>query len=162
MHNQISPFLCDSFSMFVRFMCDFCIVSFFVRFFAILAFSQGNAQKMPQKKSQKKRKYIAKNAKAKTRTLLIAFVLLFDCMCCDFLCMFVALFVPFCAFVLLCLCMFLHLFSGQMRSFAFLRFLHSKASFGDLFLRFLSIFSGLVLHYFCIVYAFFVLLRHQN
>ena len=35
-------------------------------------------------------------------------------------------------------------------------FLHSKASFGDLFLRFLCICFGIGLHYFCIVYAFFM------
>ena len=53
------PFLCDVFSMFVRFMCDsFLQVLRFLRVF--FAFSQGNAQKM-----QTKRKYKAKNCKGK-------------------------------------------------------------------------------------------------
>ena len=120
------PFLCDVFSMFVHFMCD--LFAFVVRFWCIFlnglfVFSQGNAQKM-QKKIAKQHKYKAKTMQTKTRTFLIAFVLLFDCIFCAFVLHFLCLFCAFCLHVLcgVCICLvdkcvflafFLHFFAFQ-------------------------------------------------
>ena len=112
-------------------------------------------QKTRQKKTANTKQ---KNAKAKTRTFLIAFVLLFDCIFLHVLCIFVAFVVPFlCMFFIVgaffCIC----LVDKCVLFRIFWRFFwHSKASFGDLFLRFLCIFFGigfaLCLHCLCMFF----------
>ena len=133
--------------------CIFCAIlfAFFLNFLCVLFCDcflcfQGNAQQM-QKKSQKKTQIQSnKNAKAKTRTFLIACVLLFDCM-----------FFIFCAFFSFFVRL-LHWFSGQMRGFRFFfsLFCIPRRPLVTCFCVFCAFCSGLVLHYFCIVYAFFL------
>ena len=142
------PFLCDFFACFFAFLCVF--FSFFCAVFLRSFFCVFSRKRTKNaKKSQIQSK---KNAKAKTRTCLIAFALLFDCIFLHCLCIFVAFFVPF-----------LHWFSGQMRVFHIFFFCIPRHPLVTCFCVFCAFFSGLVLHYFCIVYAFFyVLLCHQN
>ena len=108
------PFLCDFFRclrvlcamflhgvfLFAFFVRCFCLC--FVVFFVFFVFSQGNTQKIRKSRKQKANTKQT-NAKAKTRTFLIAFVLLVDCMCLacfvHFCCMFCAFLVHFC-----CIC----------------------------------------------------------
>ena len=160
MHNQISHTTFFLRCVF-RCLCVLCAMffAFFVRFLCVFAyffaFSQGPAQKMPKKNAKKNNANTKqKNAKAKTRTFLIAFVLLFDCI-------FVAFFVHVCCLFGACFlhfwCVFLHLFSGQMRLFSqlFAFFCIPRHPLVTCFCVFCAFFSGLVLHYVCIVYAFF-------
>ena len=112
MRNQIShtTFLCDLFcclcvlcvifSIYLHLLCVFW--PFFLRFVHFL-----------KETHKKNRKYKANNAKAKTRTCLIAFVLLFDFLIAFFgivcacllhcLCLVCAFFCIFCAFFCICL-----------------------------------------------------------
>ena len=125
----------------------FCAI--FWEFFRFLKETHKNEKNIANKTQ------IQSKTKTKTRTCLIAFVLLFDCICFTFLLMFVALFVPFWCIFVACFVHFLHVFSGQMVYLfsQFVCFVHSKASFGDLFLRFLCIFFGIG---FAFVFAIFM------
>ena len=105
MHNQISHttlfcaiflhFLCDFFAFFCIF-CAFCL-----RFFCVFSRKRTKNAKKSQIQSKK-------NAKAKTRTFLIAFVLLFDCI---FFAFFVRFFCIFCAFFVHFFCIFCAFFA---------------------------------------------------
>ena len=160
MHNQMSHttfFVRCFFDVCVRFMCD--VFSFFffhllcVCFFAIvLRFLKETHKKI--KKNSKKRNTKQNKCKGKDQNVFDRICFAFDCMCFCICCAFLLhLLCLVCACFLHCLCVFLHLFSGHMRFvfavfFAF--FWHSKASFGDLFLRFLCIFFR---DWFCIIFA---------
>ena len=166
-------FLCEFFfffSMFVRFMCDwvafvciFCafVVLFFAMFFCVFSRKRTNNAKNIAKKTQIQSK---NNAKAKTRTFLIAFVLLFDCICFCIVCAFLLHLLCFFCICFALVLRFLHLFSGQMRwCFFFVFCCIPRHPLVTYFLRFLCIFFGigfaLCLHCLCILY---VLLWHQN
>ena len=84
MHNQISHHLFCA--IVFRCLCVLCAIFWhgfacFAFFGAIFCVSQGNAQKNAKKIANKMQIQSKTNAKAKTRTLLIAVVLLFDSIC---------------------------------------------------------------------------------
>ena len=119
----------------------------------VFAFSQGNAQKM-QKHRKKNANTKQQNAKAKARTFLIAFVLLFNCM---FFVLF-PIFVPFCAFVLHFLCGFCIFLVDKCGVFAIcLLFCIPRHPLVTCFLAFsVHFFRDWFCIIFCIVYAFFM------
>ena len=152
------------------FFCIFCafflhVFAFFVRFFGFF-FSFFFFFLRFLKETHKKCKNIAKKTQIQSKKMqrqrperfwshsfcfLIAFCFAFFVHCFCILC---AFFVHFFAFFV----RFLHWFSGQMRFFAFfLRlFCIPRHPLVTCFCVFCAFFSGLVLHYFCIVYAFFM------
>ena len=150
------PFLCDfwwHFWHFLRFLgMRLHFLCFFVRvFLRFFAFSQGNAQKM-KKKTLKKRKYKAKNAKAKTRTFFIAFVLLFGCIFCIFCALFLLFVCLFCAFLHFCAVFCIGLVDKCV-FFAFLRFFCiPRHPLVTCFCVFCAFFRD----WFCIIFALFM------
>ena len=96
---------------------------------------------MKNNRKQNTHKMQKKTAKAKAKTFLMhLFCFWFACVCC---CLHISL------------CMFLHLFSGQLNACVCV-VVHSNDSLGDLFLRFLCIFCSIGFAFVCLVHAFFV------
>ena len=151
-HHLFCAMFFDVCPSYVRFfgMC-FAFLCFLFCGFSVFSRKRKKNAKKDRKQTQIQSKT---NAKVKTRTLLIAFVLLFDCIC--FAC-FVHVCCICCAFLLHCLCRFCICLVDKFEflvTFCLL-FCIPRHPLVTCFGVFCACFSGLVLHvFFCIVYAF--------